>query len=171
MPQPTESDKRRFLSKVTGDWATGCWVWQAAARKGYGRFKFSGSSWLAHRWAWAYIAQLELPTEELDHICRNTRCVRPGHLQPASSEVNKELHHLRRIWPRHPRQALVPPVAHRSIAELITAVEFHLPNVFQLPLAFQTPSPVGLDDPRVKRLKALLNSRRVRRRGGQEDVS
>lgn len=168
MPQPTEADRRRFLSKVTGDWVTGCWIWQAAVREGYGRFKFNRSSWLAHRWAWAYIAELELPTNELDHICRNTRCIRPGHLQPASGEVNKELHHLRRLWLQHSDEDLVPPVAHRSIPELMAAIEFELPNVFQLPLALQAPSHVGLDDFRVKRLQALLISLKANRSGGAD---
>lgn len=77
----------RFWSHV--EKSSGCWTWTAGRnRAGYGTFSLFGQSWLAHRFA--YITEVgAIPLGlQLDHLCRNTSCVRPDHLEPVTARVN-----------------------------------------------------------------------------------
>jgi hypothetical protein len=78
---------RRFLEKVSvGD---GCWEWQGALRDGYGIFRHpSLPSQQAHRIAYELLEGPIPPGLELDHLCRNRRCIRPDHLEPVTHKVN-----------------------------------------------------------------------------------
>lgn len=81
----------RFWSNVQIDFSTGCWVWTGGLRDGYGRMRVEGSrsSWVsAHRYVYEnYVG--EVPEgKELDHLCRNRPCVKPGHLEVVTGEVN-----------------------------------------------------------------------------------
>lgn len=71
------------------DPATGCWEWQhQTIRNGYGRGSFGGVAKLAHR---HYYEQARGPIPdgtELDHLCRNRRCVNPEHLEPVTRATN-----------------------------------------------------------------------------------
>lgn len=66
-----------------------CWTWKASfTHNGYGRFKYQGKTVLAHRYSYTV---LKGPIPEgltLDHICRNTACVNPDHLEPVTMKVN-----------------------------------------------------------------------------------
>ncbi len=80
----------RFWRKV--DRSGECWIWQAAKDPhGYGRIsrKIDGVKvYLAHRYAYLTIVG---PIEEgltLDHLCRNTSCVNPEHLEPVTLYEN-----------------------------------------------------------------------------------
>jgi hypothetical protein len=66
-----------------------CWVWQRSLDShGYGRMMISGRRWLAHRLAYEiFIGPPPIGTE-LDHLCRNTRCVNPTHLEPVTHAEN-----------------------------------------------------------------------------------
>lgn len=71
-----------------------CWVWTArVAKNGYGMWSVRRGgkqvTLLAHRVAW-YLAHGENPPAgtELDHLCRNRRCVNPEHLEPVSRREN-----------------------------------------------------------------------------------
>ena len=77
----------RFWTKVqkTDD----CWLWLASKdRDGYGLFTINGKRRGAH--AVAYELTLgEVPIGlELDHTCRNRKCVNPSHLEPVTHKVN-----------------------------------------------------------------------------------
>lgn len=67
----------------------GCWEWQnSRTTKGYGSCTWRGRSALAHRVVYELIYG-ELPKDRyLDHLCRNHACVRPGHLEPVTTQVN-----------------------------------------------------------------------------------
>lgn len=88
----------RFWSKVSGDQVDDCWVWQASlSSNGYGRFAMPRASGyvMAHRWAYEQLRTEIPPGLVIDHLCRNTRCVNPWHLEP----VNKRVNALRgRLW-------------------------------------------------------------------------
>lgn len=80
----------RFWEKVviTDD----CWTWTAFKdRHGYGRVSLVTPAGkitrFAHRIAYQEVRH-ELPDDELDHLCRNTSCVRPAHLEPVSHSEN-----------------------------------------------------------------------------------
>lgn len=71
------------------DAGTGCWVWQrSVTRGGYGHLRESGRMQYAHR---LYYERLRGPIPaglQLDHLCRNPRCVNPEHLEPVTSQEN-----------------------------------------------------------------------------------
>lgn len=68
----------------------GCWEWAGAMwGNGYGKtsVKVHGTR-LAHR---AFYAEHRGPIPkdmDLDHLCRNRRCVRPDHLEPVPHQIN-----------------------------------------------------------------------------------
>lgn len=66
-----------------------CWLWTGAkSRSGYGHVVYAAKHWPAHR----LIYELEVgPIPEglqLDHLCRERRCVRPDHLEPVTAAEN-----------------------------------------------------------------------------------
>lgn len=80
----------RFVEKIKV--AGKCWEWNAYCHSGsrpYGRFRWNGKLWLAHRVAFLW-ANGFLPDEELqiDHKCNNHRCVNPKHLRPMTNKDN-----------------------------------------------------------------------------------
>ena len=85
LPTGTEA---RFLAKVHKDPETGCWLWTACKRKGYGAFWLDGHTLRAHRWAYEHFVG-PIPGElQLDHLCRVCHCVNPAHLEAVTPQVN-----------------------------------------------------------------------------------
>lgn len=79
----------RFWVKV--DRSDGCWLWTGALdHAGYGRVGVGkGRTKLAHRVAYELaVGPIPDETPHLDHLCRNTSCVRPDHLEPVTQEEN-----------------------------------------------------------------------------------
>jgi HNH endonuclease len=67
-----------------------CWAWTGALNnRGYGSVtNGKGGSMLAHRKSYE-IAVGPIPTGlEIDHLCRNTRCINPNHLEPVTRAEN-----------------------------------------------------------------------------------
>ena len=72
-----------------------CWVWTSAAMgkgyregKGYGLFGLNRRGYPAHRLAYQLLIG-DIPDGlQLDHVCRNTRCVNPAHLEPVTHQEN-----------------------------------------------------------------------------------
>lgn len=66
-----------------------CWEWTAAHDdKGYGTF-WSGTGLMkAHRWAYKHWVGPVADHLHLDHLCRNTSCVNPAHLEPVTMAEN-----------------------------------------------------------------------------------
>lgn len=80
----------RFWSKTRYDVETGCFNWLAYKnpRGGYGRFKVGGKLHVAHRVAYQLSVGPIPDGLTLDHLCRNTACVNPLHLEPVSVGEN-----------------------------------------------------------------------------------
>lgn len=60
-----------------------CWEWTGwKNEKGYGRLRYKGKHWFAHRasYAIAYNKVFE-PLEIVMHICNNPKCCNPAHLK------------------------------------------------------------------------------------------
>ncbi len=78
---------QRFWDKI--ERGPACWEWQAkTTRGGYGLYLLNGKWQMAHRVAFEMIRG-PIPTGlQLDHLCRNPRCVRPDHLEPVSGQEN-----------------------------------------------------------------------------------
>jgi len=79
----------RFWSKVQPQ-PDGCWEWQGATTTGYGRFHIAHGHplMLAHRYSYTTLVGPVPDGLDLDHLCRNRRCVRPDHLEPVTHREN-----------------------------------------------------------------------------------
>lgn len=67
----------------------GCLEWNGhIATNGYGRIHWNGRQQQAHRVAYE-LARGPIPEGlVLDHLCRNRRCINPGHLEAVTEQVN-----------------------------------------------------------------------------------
>lgn len=78
--------------------ANGCWLWTAsAAPGGYGKMGVAGRTVSAHRVAYELFIGSIPDGLEIDHLCRNKRCVNPAHLDVVTRAEN-ERRKLR--WPQ-----------------------------------------------------------------------
>lgn len=79
----------RLWSRFAPDQETGCWNWTAAISAGsYGSIYYQGRMQKAHRISWT-LTRGEIPGGlELDHLCRNRRCINPDHLEPVTRREN-----------------------------------------------------------------------------------
>ncbi len=93
---------RRLLEKTLfGD---GCWEWQGTDnRHGYGQLRLGSRYPMAHRSMYELFRGPIPDGLVIDHLCRNTRCVRPSHLEPVTSAVNSQRgrNSALREWPTH----------------------------------------------------------------------
>jgi hypothetical protein len=77
----------RFWAKVNGSGV--CWEWEGSKNaRGYGHFSLNNKLVYAHRYAWTTLVGTIPDDLVLDHLCRNTSCVAPDHLEPVSGHVN-----------------------------------------------------------------------------------
>jgi hypothetical protein len=67
-----------------------CWQWLGRPHKsGYGRHSAArGKTMYAHCYAFELLVGAYPAGLQLDHLCRNTMCVRPAHLEPVTQRVN-----------------------------------------------------------------------------------
>jgi hypothetical protein len=65
-----------------------CWEWTGVLRDGYGRIWEDSRYQTAHRYVWETLVGLIPDGFVLDHLCRNTRCVNPDHLEPVTPLEN-----------------------------------------------------------------------------------
>lgn len=79
----------RFWALVDKQSADDCWPWLGPLNaKGYGRFAANGSVEMAHRSS-VRLSGRDIPSDlEVDHICRNRRCVNPSHLRVVTHRQN-----------------------------------------------------------------------------------
>lgn len=69
--------------------ANGCWNWQARIdREGYGHIRVAGKMQLAHRVSFETFRQMIPAGLTIDHLCKNTRCCNPDHLEPVTAAEN-----------------------------------------------------------------------------------
>lgn len=81
------SPMARFWAKVAK--SDGCWEWTACrSTTGYGRFRFEGRTWFAHRWLMESLRGEIADGLDVDHLCRNRLCVRPDHLEIVTHAEN-----------------------------------------------------------------------------------
>jgi hypothetical protein len=75
------------VSKVQAD--TSCWEWTGPRdHYGYGRLRFHGLEWKAHRFAYAHLVGPIPEGLHICHHCDNPPCVRPSHLFPGTQTDN-----------------------------------------------------------------------------------
>lgn len=77
-----------FWRRVEGGDYQECWTWIGSNNGKYGVYAIRQGMWLAHRFAYD-LMRAEIPEGlQLDHLCRNTICVNPWHLEPVTASVN-----------------------------------------------------------------------------------
>lgn len=81
------SQHYRFWIKVEQG-PNGCWNWKATQGSKYGCFKWNGKHSTAHRFAYEEFFGLIPEGLTIDHLCKNTKCVNPTHLEAVSQAVN-----------------------------------------------------------------------------------
>ena len=71
---------------------SGCWLWSGptfGTVGRYGRIRVAGKTVAVHRLSYELDGG-EIPEGyEIDHLCRNTVCVNPRHLEPVTPKVNR----------------------------------------------------------------------------------
>lgn len=76
---------QRFYELIRVDERTGCWNWCGGKTpRGYGRFSYRPDKRTdyAHRFVLEVLAGIEIPAGmHTDHLCRNTSCANPDHLE------------------------------------------------------------------------------------------
>ena len=65
-----------------------CWLWLGAKSRGYGYFWFAGKNVRAHRFLYEFLIGQIPSAKELDHVCRNSLCVNPKHLEVVTHKEN-----------------------------------------------------------------------------------
>ncbi len=91
-PSPTD----RFWAKVNKDGPVlterpelgPCWEWLAALCKGYGYLGVGKKLVRAPRFAYELLVGPIPRNRELDHLCKNKRCVNPAHLEVVTHREN-----------------------------------------------------------------------------------
>lgn len=93
--QYTKTQEERFWEKV--DKSGDCWIWTGAkmsVKTGYGSFRFSldgapGKPVSAHRVSYYFATGVFGENHGyVDHLCRNTSCVNPNHLEMVTPREN-----------------------------------------------------------------------------------
>ncbi len=76
-----------------------CWLWQGYVNKrGYGEYSSPElTTRLVHRIAYALVKGW-MPSEALDHLCRERSCCNPGHLEPVSNLTNVRRSNIGQHW-------------------------------------------------------------------------
>lgn len=88
VPATIERAKAKIASFSVVNSETGCWDCRIGTSDGYGRFRFNGRMTMAHRVAYeAYCGPIP-DGFQIDHLCRNRRCINPAHLEVVTQQEN-----------------------------------------------------------------------------------
>lgn len=107
----TPEDIERFTEKVelrNGPLETQCWVWCGCKSRGQGNKQWYGTFWIekrgvrAHKFSFVVIGKrVWVPGHHLDHLCENSLCVNPKHLEMTTRETNQDRKYKRIYDARH----------------------------------------------------------------------
>jgi len=77
------------IIRFTVDSGTGCWLWAGSLQpNGYGHLTIQNRQVLAHCYTYERLRGPIPDGYELDHLCRNPRCINPDHLEPVTHAEN-----------------------------------------------------------------------------------
>lgn len=99
----TTKEVDRFWRRVVVDDVSDCWIWVGGKRRSgkslYGHVQLRRQDLLPHRVS--YATWRGDPGPELDHLCRQTLCLNPAHLEPVTHSENKKRGFVARGLPTH----------------------------------------------------------------------
>ena len=86
----------RFEKKFSKNDTTGCWIWTGcivqcahhSKKWPYGHFSKDGRQMPAHRASYELYKGAIGENLDIDHLCRNTLCVNPAHLEAVTHSEN-----------------------------------------------------------------------------------
>ncbi len=86
----SETDITRFYTHVAVTGPDECWEWLGCtgADDTYGRFRFGGTMWLAHRFAFWFAGGVHPEDLCVCHSCDNPSCQNPAHLWLGTQKEN-----------------------------------------------------------------------------------
>lgn len=88
-PSQDATFAQRFYARCEVDPASGCHNWTGSLNsKGYGRLMVDNVRRAAHRVAFQLAGGTIPDGLQIDHLCRNRRCVNPAHLEPVTNREN-----------------------------------------------------------------------------------
>lgn len=93
-PTPVE---RMWAQLVVGG-EDECWEWSGGLSDGYGYFRVGNRKTYIHRLAWETLRGPIPEGLHIDHLCRNTRCANPAHLEPVTAAENSRRAHRHARW-------------------------------------------------------------------------
>ena len=77
-----------FLSKINVV-ESGCWEWSGCLdHHGYSHFNDKSSGYKGHRFIYSYFFGDIKSNLVLDHLCKNTKCCNPNHLEQVTQREN-----------------------------------------------------------------------------------
>jgi hypothetical protein len=77
-----------YLKKIIKH-SDGCWDWVGAITAGYGTIRVEGKHVPTHRFVYEKLKKVKIPSGYvIDHLCKNTRCVNPDHLEVVTHGEN-----------------------------------------------------------------------------------
>lgn len=82
------SDVREYLLTRIRQTDAGCWEWTRASSSGYGTLGPGREERKAHRLSYRVFVGPMPAGLVIDHLCRNTLCINPLHLEPVTARVN-----------------------------------------------------------------------------------
>lgn len=89
MPATIPLTVETMLSRSHRDPQTGCWEWMSTLNQsGYGKVTYRYKQMLAHRAMYGLVRGPIPNGLGLDHLCRNTRCINPDHLEAVTQKEN-----------------------------------------------------------------------------------
>ena len=84
----TEQTIIKNLHKVTFC-CNGCWEWTGKDWVGpYAKIHHNNKRYYVHRFFYEYFTGTMLHNKEIDHLCKNTWCCNPEHLEAVDRETN-----------------------------------------------------------------------------------
>ena len=86
-----DGDRVGLIDAIRSDCATnpdGCWVWSRSTKNGYAIVPIGTRQCQVHRLSLEAKMGGKLGTQQAHHVCANTRCVNPDHLEPVTHAEN-----------------------------------------------------------------------------------
>ena len=87
--ETTDLDIRSRIMNNIAVSETGCWEWQRRViPAGYGYMSTRGKLRPVHRVSYEFFVGPIHPDQEIDHLCRNRKCVNAEHLEAVTHRIN-----------------------------------------------------------------------------------